>query len=247
MSFKITIAAAGIAIIATNAFAADVRGSYPPPLPPPPAPRAPVVYEPLGWGWYVRGDIGYRYSRVGDVDTTAPFAAPTDNHLGKPFVAGVGAGVKSRWVRTDATIEYSAPMKYRGTSVTTDDSSAKIQANTALLNAYVDLGSWKIVTPYVGAAAGASYIKTSDFVSPTAPPFTAVDSNNQWKFTWALMAGVGWQVAPNMMLDVGYRYINFGDVRTASDASGFTTFKNVAGHEVRVGLRWSYDDIPITQ
>lgn len=32
---------------------------------------------------------------------------------------------------------------------------------------------------------------------------------------------------------------NFGDVTTASDASGAMILKNLAAHEVRVGVRWS--------
>ena len=35
------------------------------------------------------------------------------------------------------------------------------------------------------------------------------------------------------MVDVGYRYLNLGDVTTASDSFGAMTFKNVAAHEVR--------------
>jgi opacity protein-like surface antigen len=46
-----------------------------------------------------------------------------------------------------------------------------------------------------------------------------------------------------MMVDVGYRYLNIGNVKTASDAFGDMTFKNVGAHEVRVGLRWSFDDL----
>jgi opacity protein-like surface antigen len=50
-----------------------------------------------------------------------------------------------------------------------------------------------------------------------------------------------------MMVDLGYRYINFGDTKSGADASGSMTFKNVAAHEVRVGLRWSFDDLPIAR
>jgi opacity protein-like surface antigen len=46
-----------------------------------------------------------------------------------------------------------------------------------------------------------------------------------------------------MLLDVGYRYLNLGDVHTGTDALGTMTFKNVAGHQVRVGVRWSFDDV----
>ena len=61
------------------------------------------------------------------------------------------------------------------------------------------------------------------------------------------MAGVAYAIAPNLMLDVSYRYVNFGDVKTASDAFGAMTLKNVYAHEVRVGIRWSFDDQPFAQ
>jgi opacity protein-like surface antigen len=59
------------------------------------------------------------------------------------------------------------------------------------------------------------------------------------------MAGVGFAISSNILVDVGYRYVNFGDVKTATDATGTMTFKNVAAHEVRVGFRWSFDDLPV--
>ena len=67
--------------------------------------------------------------------------------------------------------------------------------------------------------------------------------SDEWKFVWAGMAGVGWSIAPNLSLDLGYRYLNLGDLRTGRDAAGSMTFRNVAGHEIRVGLRWSFDDL----
>jgi hypothetical protein len=49
---------------------------------------------------------------------------------------------------------------------------------------------------------------------------------------------------PSVALDVGYRYLNLGDVATASDVFGQTTLKNIAAHQVRVGVRWSFDGTP---
>jgi opacity protein-like surface antigen len=97
------------------------------------------------------------------------------------------------------------------------------------------------MTPYIGAGAGASYVRVTDYAGPN-PPLDG-SGRNQWKFTWAGMAGVAIEISHNLMIDVGYRYINFGDVTTGSDALGATSFKNVAAHEARVGLRWSFDDL----
>jgi opacity protein-like surface antigen len=57
------------------------------------------------------------------------------------------------------------------------------------------------------------------------------------------MAGTAYSITPNLAVDLGYRYLNLGDVSTASDAAGAMTLKNLAAHEVRVGVRWSFDEI----
>lgn len=228
---------------ASAAMSAAMAADMPENLPPPPKP---VLILPNG-GWYVRGDLGYYWGQSGNAQSAPGFASPTTNGLGNGFTGGIGAGYKSEWLRTDVTVDYTAPMKYTGTIVSADDTTAKTSAITALFNGYLDLGTWYRVTPYVGAGAGVSYLRTTDYASTAAPPFASGLSHTQWKFAWAAMAGAGYAIAPNMMVDVGYRYINFGDVTTASDSFGAMTLKNLAAHEVRVGVRWSFDDLPLAR
>jgi opacity protein-like surface antigen len=227
---------------ASLAEAADMPG-YPPPLPPPPVREVRPVLLDFSTGWYLRGDLGYYWGKGLDPETTAPFSNPTNSSYGKGYTVGGGFGYKSRWLRTDVTIDYMAPMDYTGSAVTADDTTAKIQATTALFNGYIDLGTWYRITPYIGGGVGAAYVSVYDYISTGAPPFAGDHHKDQWKFAWALTSGVAIAVAPNLMIDAGYRYLNLGDVATGSDAIGSTTFKNVAAHEVRVGLRWSFDDI----
>lgn len=234
---------AGFVSLTTQAVAADMPGSYPPPLPE----RTPVIVESSGYGWYLRGDLGYRMGTIERAEAATGFPSPTDNNLGGAVTGSIGAGAKSRWLRTDLTLDYTAPQEYRGTIAVPDDTTAKFRTIAALFNGYIDLGTWSAVTPYIGAGAGAAYVRTYDYASTLAPPLTPTEAHTQWNFAWALMAGVGWQVSHNLMIDFGYRYINFGDVRTESDAFGAMTFKNVGGHEVRAGLRWSFDDIRLAR
>jgi opacity protein-like surface antigen len=229
--------AAGVLAGSTAAMAADM-----PELPPPPiAPPRPLL---VNSGWYLRGDLGYRWGHVTGADSAPGFPSPSDNKLGSGFMGGIGVGYKSQWLRTDVTIDAASPLKYDGAIVSSGDTTAKITAVTTLFNGYLDLGSWYHITPYIGGGAGAAYLRTYDYASTAAPPFTGGLSSTQWKFALAAMAGVGYAVAPNIVVDVGYRYLNFGDVHTAADSFGSMTFKNVAAHELRVGLRWSFDDIP---
>ncbi len=56
----------------------------------------------------------------------------------------------------------------------------------------------------------------------------------------AAMAGIGYAITPSPMLDVGSRHMDFDDVETASDVVGQMSFTNVAAHEARLGVRWSF-------
>ena len=234
-----TLVLLGFAMVSQGARAADM-----PSLPPPAIPIHPVA--PVSWlstgGWYLRGDIGYRIATIDQAVSTPPFPSPRENDLSNGLTATFGAGIKTSWLRTDVTLDYLSATEYTGRYVAPGDTTARVQAVTALFNGYFDLGTWYRLTPYVGAGAGAGYVSISDFRSTNAPPFVNGDSD-QWKFVWAGMAGVGWAVAPNLTLDFGYRYLSLGNLETASSAAGSMTFKNVAGHEVRVGLRWSFDDL----
>jgi opacity protein-like surface antigen len=224
----IGVLAAQVAVAA----AADMPSSVPPPR---------VIN--LSSGWYLRGDVGYNWGTLDGAVAAPGFASPTDNKLGDGFNGGIGAGIKSKWVRTDLTLEYFSPMSYDGTVITAGDVTARISAVSAMFNGYLDLGTWYHVTPYLGVGAGASYLRAYDYSSTVAPPFSG-GALNQWNFTWAVMGGFGYAVSPNLIVDLGYRYIDFGDVKTDSDTFGAMLFKNIAAHEVRAGLRWSFDDLP---
>jgi opacity protein-like surface antigen len=233
------VAGAAMAVSCAAALAADMPGSFPLPLPVQPAP---LQRNELFPGWYVRADLGGHWGVLQGAQSAAPFPNPTNSKLNQGVTATLGFGVKSDWLRTDVTIDYASPLKYQGSFATPGDTTAKIQATTALFNAYIDLGTWYRITPYIGAGAGAAYTRVTDYMSGGAPPFAVNTDKNQWGFAWAAMAGVAFPVSHNMIVDVGYRYLNIGNVKTDSDAFGAMTFKNVAAHEVRVGLRWSFDD-----
>jgi opacity protein-like surface antigen len=233
--------AAQITTTITTSLAADMPKGYP--REPLPLPEPPLV---INSGWYVRGDLGYGWGRLSGAQAAIGFPPdPSNNTLGNGMIGGLGVGIKRDWIRTDLTADYLSDMKYQGTVVAPNDVTAKMSAWSVLLNGYLDLGSWYRVSPYIGAGVGAARVRVSDFQSTATPPFTAGASNSQWNFAWAAMAGVGYTISPNVVADVGYRYLNLGDTKSATDPSGYMTFKNIASHQVRVGLRWSFDDLPV--
>lgn len=224
--------------VSAGALAADMPGN-PPPLPLPARTLTPID---LSSGWYLRGDVAYRIGRSNGADPAPGFPVPAGEKVGNSIAAGFGAGIKTGWLRTDFTIDFATPMKYEADAGAT---SAKSSAATFLFNGYLDLGSWYRITPYIGAGVGAARMRITDYTSATTPPFTGDSSRAKWNFAWAGMAGLAYAISPNTMVDLGYRYINFGDVTTETDTFGSMTLKQVAAHEVRVGLRWNFDDLSI--
>ena len=247
MSWLKVFASVGVsAALITTTMAADMPKNYPrEPLPIVERPR-PRLFD-INSGWYLRGDLGYAWGRVNGTDSAPGFPSTTTNSVGNGVTAGIGAGIKTDWLRTDFTLDYLSPLKYQGTFAVPGTVTAKMSAWSALINGYIDLGTWYRATPYIGAGLGAARVRTSDYESTVAPPFTPGLTNAQWNFAWAAMAGVGYAVSSNIILDAGYRYINFGNVKSGTDASGAMTFKNLAAHEVRVGIRWSFDDLPLAR
>ncbi|MGI8525369.1 MAG: hypothetical protein ACR2K5_04200, partial [Pseudolabrys sp.] len=155
-----------MAASATAAMAADWPGARP--LPPPVEQQ--TIVEKLYSGWYLRGDLGYRGGTLTGAQSAAPFASPVENHLGTAVSGTLGAGIKSDWLRTDLTLDYATPQKYRGAIVAPGDVTAKIQNTSLLFNGYLDLGAWWGFTPYIGAGAGASRVRAYDSGSAVAPP-----------------------------------------------------------------------------
>lgn len=222
--------------------AADVR-TLPPPasyMPPPTAPAS-VSRDPFLSGFYLRGDLGQRWgSLTAAVPTTG--ASPTVESAGHATTMGLGGGFRTKWLRADLTVDYATPQTITARAATPGDVSAKVQTTTALLNLYADLGTWYRFTPYIGGGIGTARVVVSDFQGP-APAAGGTATRSQWNLAWAATAGTAFAISENMQVDVGYRYVNFNNVRTADGPGGATTFRNLAAHEVRVGLRWNFDDL----
>ena len=190
-------------------------------------------------GWYLRADLGYRGTLIQRAESPAALPSPVTNDLDGQFWGGVGAGFKWHQIRTDLTLDATTPATYTGSGGGAA-ANAHIQTFTSLANAYYDIGTWRRVTPYIGAGIGLAHVRVSDYQSLTTPPLSTVDTVGRTNMAWALMAGLNYQAWRNLSVDVGYRFLDQGDAVTGTDASGTLVMKDLQSHEVRIGLRWMY-------
>lgn len=212
--------------------------------------------------------------RIYDGITYTP-ATFTTSDFDNSFTLGIGVGyIFNRWLRVDGTIE-GQKNDFSGTTTSAtecvgdpaapqttcrSEDSAMARTYSFLANVYGDLGTYAGFTPYVGAGAGVSLVQWDDLSSttycvdgtllctlPSVRVTTAHAGINSWRFTYALMAGVSYDISRNLKVDVGYkfRHIAGGDMFNFDGASIGAGATGVQGtdngwmqHEVRVGLRY---------
>jgi opacity protein-like surface antigen len=133
--------------------------------------------------------------------------------------------------------------------------NSSIQRWDLLGNLYADIGTWYGITPYIGGGAGLSLTHVSStvnwFMSNGLPYQVTTDgfyynwdrsySYTRYQFAWAAMAGFSYAFSSNILLDVGYRYINLGKLYGINDASGNSTSKVMNAQEFRLGIRYLID------
>jgi opacity protein-like surface antigen len=223
-------------------------------------------------GWYLRGYVGMTNQQVNNVGFTPnPFPNDTITTQFATFdsspLFGMGVGYQlNNWLRFDVTGEYRANSHFHGQQVdfnggTTlpDDYNASKSEVLFLANAFIDLGTWWCVTPFIGAGIGGSYNTITSFVDigatqsgQTILSTTYADDHSKWNFAWALYAGLAYQVTPSFTVDLSYRYVNLGSAQTgpahAFDGTVVPTnpfvFDTLTSHDLMLGVRWNFGEPP---
>jgi opacity protein-like surface antigen len=260
-SVKSLVAAGAASLLSSTAFAADMA------IMPPPMSYAPPPVEDFG-GWYLRGDIGFSNQSVKKLDwysypTLLSLNQSTDFDTAGIFGIGLGYQVNN-WFRADVTGQFRGRSNFHGTDVFVfsnagvatpgaDTYTASKSEWLVLANAYVDLGTWWCVTPFIGAGVGASRNTISNYVDTNTPArgVATAPAASTWNFAWALHTGLAYKVNPALTVELGYSYVNLGDATTGvvSDFTGFAAnhrmgFKDITSHDLTLGVRWNLESPP---
>jgi len=188
--------------------------------------------------------------------------------------AGIGLGYQiTDWFRAEAAFDYR-PGSLDTASTTSSPcagglvdtgcgtaGSADFDSFGVMANAYADLGTFVGVTPYVGAGAGMTLVDYGTYVSEDrcvdgvavcSASFVATRGHagqSDWRFTYALTAGLAYAFNRHLKADIGYRYVDVG----GGDAYGFDAASLSAGavgvqgtddgfsaHQIRFSLRYAF-------
>jgi len=233
---RLALAASALTMISVSVAAAADLGSAV--IAPEPVPEPPVS----AGGWYLRGDISYDFNTSARVtlSTTSSSSTAFDSDFDDTWNIGAGIGYEfSDWFRADVTADFRFPADWNGVSTS-------LSMSTVMLNGYASMGNFSGFSPYIGAGIGAAYLNWDTFDFPDLLQVTGPAAvNNDWRFAYALMAGVSFDLTEKLAIDTGYRYTSVNDGQLIDP--GFIVFPGTASysdleiHEFRVGMRYSFN------
>lgn len=267
MNFTRTLLAATAGLLATSglAGAADLYPVYGQMIA---APELTPVE--IGNGWYLRGDVSYDLETEFDGSMTG--IAPTlpaydldDLRLENGYSGGIGIGYRlNDFLRVDATARYGksdlgaeasfGEIDCQGFRCSITD-AGETTSYDLMANAYLDLGTFAGLTPYVGAGAGAYRLEFEGAGFDCEPrtgyfncPGPVASGTDSWRFAYALSAGIAYDLTRSLKLDIGYRYLNVdgGEAYTVNSTSAAGDLRNFTfeddgfdRHTIQAGLRYS--------
>ena len=195
--------------------------------------------------------------------------------------AGVGYQFNN-WFRMDGTLEYRwganlqslyslndpASLYFAGPLQYADFYRADLSSVVGLVNGYIDLPTFWMVTPFVGGGVGFAANSIGGFTDqgfghtyfgPLGAAGGYFSDHVQTNFAWALMAGLDFAIAPNLKLELGYRYLNLGRIATGGShclagvsggvfstancnggvSNSIQSRSTIASNDFRIGLLWT--------
>lgn len=251
-SIGAVLGSALVLALCVNANAADIydgglKGGYEVP-PPPPSDR----------GIYIKGYVGAADSDVGNI-FTEDYADDTvvvnNKYIKSSPLFGIGLGWQARhWLRFDLTGEYRGDALFVGADTFTgvgftNEYTADIKSWLGLANAYIDMGNWCGVTPFIGAGIGFSTLTVEGLKDVNVPNLGVgfAGAHTTTNFAWALYAGASFDVTPQVTFDLTYRYADLGNAQSGpataydgTDSNSGLFINDITSNDVMLGMRYKF-------
>lgn len=180
---------------------------------------APASAECDGFYMGLRGGIVNH--NIGDSDKALGKRLEVDDNA---WMGAVALGYRYTYFR--AELEYTYREETNDTSGEIDaKNESDFQTMSYMLNLYVDLTPYSMFTPYVMAGIGITNIQY-EFRGYNRQPVKYEEDN----FTWAVGGGISAKVTNRINVDLGYRFLNMGEIEKAS----------IRAHEFYAGIRYVF-------
>jgi outer membrane protein OmpA-like peptidoglycan-associated protein len=219
------------------------------------------------YGVYVRGDFGGAFgNNVTFRDNNSAAANTTignnsiSAHGGNSVIFGAGIGYRvNPWFRGDFTLDYMPSLNVNRTTAGSSNSntvSANLNSLVGMANGYLDFNSFLpnffgSVEPYIDGGIGFANNNLGTVTNSTGGTAGTLSGSSQTNFAWGAGAGVNFPLTQQLSLDVAYKYLDLGSLKSGNvSTNGFAVGNSgaVTGiksndltvNTVTVGLRWTF-------
>lgn len=143
--------------------------------------------------------------------------------------AGATGGIDFGMLRVEGEVSYRGNdvdrlVEEDGTSHS--DSDAYVGVLALMLNAFIDIETGSMVTPYFGGGVGVANVSIEDL------PFYEDDDDSV--LAYQLGAGLGFNVTRAFTIDLGYRYFD------TERADFYKASMDYQSHSVAIGFRYTF-------
>ncbi|WP_419908813.1 outer membrane protein [Hoeflea sp.] len=225
----------------------------------------------VGYDFSTEGDATSFRTWDFNTNTEGPAVAYSSSSFDTDVTAGFGVGYQfTNWLRGEGMFNYqrgtfnatSSAAAVPCTTLLADgcntSGAADFESYGLMANGYIDLGTFVGLTPYVGAGAGVTLVDYGNYLASetcvgacpggTTPVTVTHAGQSDWRFTYALMAGLSYEFMRNLKADLGYKYTNvsggdiyaFDGASAAAGATGVQSSDNgYSTHNVTASLRYA--------
>lgn len=240
MKKLIICALLGILLLPVQSFASEKMGIY--------------IAPKLSW-MYASSDVDMYHE--GEALGTGS-ASHSDNGFGGALAIGYDFSAKFNLnLRTELEYALYSKMKDKNTHSLViggvsepQELSSEISISTLFVNIYYDFKNSSKFTPYIGAGLGIAFIGIEGN-SQTVGNIYAEDvmkygKNTDSNFAWNIGLGLAYDFNDRISLDLGYRYSNFGDVKSKyATENGVQDLAKIRvdsldAHQIMLGVRFTF-------
>lgn len=203
-------------------------------------------------GWYAGPFAMVGFTQQDDYArnpaSAQPISGQTDNY-GVSGAGGLWAGYHFG-KKNPFAIEFGTSYRFRhdlnfsfndDTTGNPYGSKSNVQTLDFMVSGLYDLPRYRSITPYVGGGVGLAYYHADSQLDTGAGMFDG-GKNSDTNFAWQLQGGVKYALSTTSDLRLDYRYVDMGRVETGTlpTATNDHLSANIASHDVRVGMTWSF-------
>ena len=205
-------------------------------------------------GWYVQLDAGAAF--LSDSTSTATDGAGNSITFDTEFDTGFGvhAALGHSWdpYRLEAEVSYrrndfdtfditnvtAAGIGSFNTAIKLDG-DGDVSALGLMVNGWYDVNTGSPWRPFVGGGLGLARISVNDASATVLGVSVLLADDDDWVFAYQAGAGVGYEVNPNTVISLGYRFFATADPDfTTVDGDPFDA--EYQSHNIEIGVRFFF-------